>query len=194
MQRIFDVLLAVAGIVLLGPLFLLLALAVKSTSAGPAFHRANRVGQGGRHFQLLKFRTMVADAALKGPGITHAGDPRITPLGLYLRRYKLDELPQLINVLRGDMSFVGPRPEDPRYVAYYSSDQHRVLRARPGITSPASIRYRNEETILVGQNWEEYYRTVILPSKLAIELEYLDRRTLLTDLGVIFQTLFFLRF
>ena len=124
-----------------------------------------------------------------GPGITTAADPRITPVGRFLRKTKLDELPQLINVLSGEMSLVGPRPEDPRYVAFYTPEQRQVLRVRPGITSAASLRYRDESALLAGSDWETIYIESIMPQKLAIELDYLQRRNLLTDLGLVLLTL-----
>ena len=124
----------------------------------------------------------------KGRASLLASDPRITPVGRFLRNFKLDELPQLINVLRGEMSLVGPRPEDPRYVALYTPEQHQVLSVRPGITSQASVYYREEETLLSGDNWETIYREQILPRKLAAELAYLQRRTVWTDLWLILRT------
>jgi lipopolysaccharide/colanic/teichoic acid biosynthesis glycosyltransferase len=132
---------------------------------------------------------MIVDADRIGPGITTAGDARITKLGGFLRRWKIDELPQLINVVRGEMALVGPRPEDPRYVASYSTQQRSVLDVRPGITSPASLVYREETELLSGDNWERRYREEILPHKIALELEYMKRRSLWTDLGLIFRTL-----
>jgi len=179
---------SIISLVLLSPLFLLIALLIKLTSPGRILHRGTRVGLNGRLFELYKFRSMRAGAAHQGPGITAAGDPRITPLGAWLRRTKLDELPQLLNVLRGEMSLVGPRPEDPRYVAAYTADQRRVLSVRPGITSPASIRYRSEEQLLSGADWESHYLNTLLPHKLALELDYLSRRTLWSDLAFICQT------
>ena len=188
LTRVFDLVAAGAGLLVLSPLFAVLALVVKITSPGPVFYRAVRVGRHGENFRALKFRSMVAGADRVGPGITRAGDPRITPVGGFLRRTKLDELPQLINVVKGDMSLVGPRPEDPRYVALYSPQQRQVLAARPGITSPASLQFRNEAETLAGPGWEKLYVDEIMPRKLQIELEYLQRRTLLTDLGVIWRT------
>ncbi len=190
LRRAFDVLAAGAALFLLSPLLFAIALLVKLTSPGPALYCAGRVGQGGRRFRLYKFRSMAADAAQSviSPGITGAGDSRITRVGRWLRRLKIDELPQLINVLRGEMSLVGPRPEDPRYVALYTPEQRRVLAVPPGITSPASIRYRSEEQMLTGPDWESTYVNVIMPDKLRIELEYLEHRTFLSDLRIIFET------
>ncbi|RME57814.1 MAG: sugar transferase, partial [Caldilineae bacterium] len=141
---------------------------------------------------LFKFRTMYVDADRIGPGVTRENDPRITPVGRLLRRTKLDELPQLFNVLKGDMSLVGPRPEDPRYVTHYTEEQRRVLTVRPGITSLASIRYRNEEQLLVGENWEEIYIRQIMPDKLFVDLRYLEHWSFSLDLRILFYTFFVL--
>ena len=188
-KRIFDLLVSALGLIILSPIFALIALLIRLMSPGPVFYRARRVGQGGREFTLYKFRSMVADADRRGPGITTAGDPRVTSIGRVLRRTKLDELPQLWNVLRGDMSLVGPRPEDPRYVALYTPEQRRVLDVRPGITSLASIEYRNEEAVLHGPDWEQHYIHEVMPAKLAIDLRYVQRATLFTDLLIILRTL-----
>lgn len=188
-RRALDLAASLAGLVILSPLFALIAVGIKLDSPGPVFYWSQRVGKGGRPFQLYKFRSMVADADRRGPGITVAGDPRITRVGRFLRRTKLDELPQLINVLKGDMSLVGPRPEDPRYVALYTPEQRRVLAVRPGITSAASLTYRHEEQLLSGGDWETVYRTRVLPDKLAIDLAYLEHRTLASDLKLILRTI-----
>lgn len=188
MTRLPDLVVASAGLVLLSPLLAVVAVALKIDSAGPILYRARRVGRNGELFELYKFRTMVMGAERLGPGITTAGDPRVTRIGRLLRRSKLDELPQLVNVLRGEMSLVGPRPEDPRYVANYTAEQRRVLDVRPGITSPASLEYRHEETLLEGPDWERRYLEEIVPHKLAIELDYLRRRTWWFDLGILVRT------
>jgi lipopolysaccharide/colanic/teichoic acid biosynthesis glycosyltransferase len=188
-RRALDVTASSIGLVLLGPLFVLLGLVIKLGSPGPVFFRGERVGKDGKHFRVYKFRTMVANAARKGPSITAAGDPRVTRVGHFLRRKKLDELPQLINVLIGDMSLVGPRPEDPRYVAIYTPEQRKALCVRPGITSLASINYRHEEKLLQGDGWEQIYREEILPAKLQIELDYLEHRSVWRDIYVVTQTL-----
>lgn len=167
----------------------MIALAIKSHDFGPVFYRSRRVGRKGKLFYIFKFRTMVQDADKMGGGLTMKGDQRVTPVGRVLRKFKLDEFPQLLNVVAGDMSLVGARPEDPRYVEKYTPDQRRILDYRPGITSPASIRYRNEEQLLSGGEAEVLYLKKILPEKLDIDLEYLGRRTIWTDLGVIFQTI-----
>jgi lipopolysaccharide/colanic/teichoic acid biosynthesis glycosyltransferase len=185
---LFDLTLALVALVLLSPLLGLIALLVRLDSPGPLLHRALRAGRGGRPFTLYKFRSMVADAAAFGPGITAGGDPRVTRVGTWLRRYKLDELPQLLNVLRGEMSLVGPRPEDPCYVALYTPQQRHVLAVRPGITSPASLRFRSEEQLLAGADWESAYVNTIMPAKLALELDYLSRRTFWSDLVLLCRT------
>lgn len=188
LKRAFDLVASGAGLIILSPLLLGIALAVRLTSPGPALYRARRVGQHGEEFTLYKFRSMVANADRQGPGITAAQDCRITRVGRFLRRTKLDELPQLLNVLRGDMSLVGPRPEDPCYVALYTPEQRRILDYRPGITSAASLTYRNEEQTLSSDDWERVYTEQIMPTKLAIDLEYAQRANLLRDIVLIFRT------
>jgi lipopolysaccharide/colanic/teichoic acid biosynthesis glycosyltransferase len=188
LKRTFDLALTIPSLIILLPFLALIALAIVLDSRGPVFYRGPRTGRNGREFRLFKFRSMVQDAAQQGPGITGAGDSRITRMGRFLRRSKLDELPQFINVLLGDMSLVGPRPEDPRYVALYTPDQREVLRVRPGITSPASVAYRNEEAILAGDNWHTRYIEEVMPAKLAIDLEYVQHGTLLTDVKILAQT------
>lgn len=187
-QRSIDLLAAALGLILLSPLFLAVAALIKLTSPGPIFHRAQRVGKDGVPFTLFKFRSMRAGAAASGPGITRSGDERITPIGRILRRTKIDEIPQLLNVIFGDMSLVGPRPEDPRYVTLYTPEQKRILSVRPGITSAASIRYRHEEALLTGDDWEKRYVSDVMPAKLRIDLDYMDRRTTASDVGILWQT------
>jgi len=189
MRRFVEAFLAALALIVLAPVFVLVAILVRVLDGGPVFHASNRVGMNEKMFTLYKFRTMVPDAVRIGKGITSANDQRITPVGKILRRYKIDELPQLLNVVVGDMAFVGPRPEDPRYVSLYSSDQRAVLDSRPGITSPASIAFRQEEQLLKGRDWEDRYVNEVLPRKLAMELEYASRRTLATDLGIILKTI-----
>jgi len=187
-MRLLDVSLSTIGLIVLSPVFLVTALLVKCTSPGPVLYRARRVGKDGCFFDVYKFRTMVVDAAKRGPGITGKNDPRVTQVGRFLRRSKIDELPQLFNVLKGDMSLVGPRPEDPRYVKGYSRDQLEILRVKPGITSPATILHRHEEQMLDGPDWEKSYRNQILPAKLEIELHYQSRRTFARDVLILAQT------
>ncbi len=189
MKRAFDLVMSLAGIVLLLPLLLAVALWVTLDSRGPVLFRQERVGRGGRRFRILKFRTMAAMREPRGPAITVGADPRITRAGHVLRRLKLDELPQLGNVLCGDMSFVGPRPEVPRYVAMYSDEQRHVLRVRPGITDPASLTYRRESDMLAGvADPETYYVREIMPAKLRMNLEYLQRQSFCRDLAIIAKT------
>jgi lipopolysaccharide/colanic/teichoic acid biosynthesis glycosyltransferase len=189
MKRIFDILVSILVLLFLSPFLLLTSILVKLTSPGPVFYRAMRVGKGGVPFRLYKFRSMTVAADQRGPKITAQGDSRITPLGRWLRRLKIDELPQFINVLKGEMSIVGPRPEDPHYVKAYTPEQKRVLDLRPGITSPASVRFRHEEQLLSGADWERQYLDDVLPHKLQIELDYLHRRTFFTDLKIIWDTI-----
>lgn len=188
MKRTFDLVIATAIVLAVLPLVTIIAVVVKMGDWGPVFYKARRVGRSGEIFSLYKFRTMTVEADRHGPGITIAGDSRITPIGRILRRSKLDELPQLLNVLRGEMSLVGPRPEDPRYVRHYTDKQREVLSVRPGITGAASVEYRDEERILVGPDWETQYMHVIMPHKLEIELDYLKRRSLVTDLILLGRT------
>ena len=187
-MRLLDISISLLGLIVLSPLLLVVAVVVKCSSQGPVLYRARRAGRNGRPFTLYKFRSMVVDAADRGPRVTGSNDPRITGVGRILRRTKLDELPQLFNTLIGDMSLVGPRPEDPGYVKSYSADQLQVLRVKPGITSPATVLHRHEEELLNGPDWEETYRRVILPAKLEIELEYLSRRTLSKDVVILART------
>ena len=188
LKRLFDVIVSALGLLVLSPVLLVLALLVKFSSPGTVLYHATRVGLDGHPFKLLKFRSMVANAAQIGPAVTGAADSRITPIGRFLRRTKLDELPQLLNVLRGEMSLVGPRPEDPRYAALYTPEQRRVLSVRPGITSPASIAYRSEEAMLTGDDWETHYIQHVMPAKLEIDLQYVEHASLLYDLKLIFRT------
>ncbi len=187
LKRTFDIVVSTFSLIALFPLFLLAALLVKLDSPGPVFYRGPRVGKNGRIFHIYKFRTMVVDAPKRGPGITRGNDPRITRVGRWLRKLKIDEMPQLINVLKGEMSIVGPRPEDPRYVAHYTPEQRRVLTVRPGMASPAFIKYRHEEDILAaaGDRWEEVYRTQVLPDKLRMDLEYIDTQSFWGDLLIL---------
>ena len=188
-RRAFDVCVSAVLIVVLVPAWIACTILVKLSSPGPIVHRASRVGRGARRFTLLKFRTMVPGAADQGPGITTEGDTRITAVGRYLRRWRLDETLQLLNVLRGDMSLVGPRPEDPRYVERYTPAQRRLLEVRPGMTSPATLAFRHEERLLDRRAPEAHYLEVILPQKLAIDLQYLDRRSTAKDCAVLVKTL-----
>lgn len=188
-KRTFDVLVSAMALFLLLPLFLLLAVAVVITSSGGAFFRQVRVGRGGKEFRLLKFRTMRPGSESKGQITVGGRDPRITGIGYFLRKSKMDELPQLINVLAGDMSIVGPRPEVPRYVAMYTTEQREVLSVRPGITSAASIAYIDENEIL-GQSTDpdRTYVEEVMPAKLALDLAYVRRMSFGRDLSIISRT------
>jgi lipopolysaccharide/colanic/teichoic acid biosynthesis glycosyltransferase len=190
--RLFDRVVAAVALLLLGPLLVVVGLVVRATSRGPALHRANRAGLGGYPFTLLKFRSMVVDAAAQGTSVTAAGDPRITPVGRFLRATKIDELPQMINVLRGEMGLVGARPEDPRYVDLDDPLHRELYLYVPGITGAASVAFRSEETLLaeaveLGTPHEEAYG-LISREKMEIDLEYLRRRTVGTDVAMIGRT------
>jgi lipopolysaccharide/colanic/teichoic acid biosynthesis glycosyltransferase len=187
--RALDLVISAFALVLLSPVLLLVAIAVKCSSPGPVLHRARRAGRHGHPFTLFKFRSMLVGAPGHGPRVTATGDPRITRVGRFIRRTKLDELPQFFNILKGDMSLVGPRPEDPGLVDTYSADQRRVLMVKPGLTSPATLLHRYEEDLLTGEDAEEIYRRDVLPAKLRIELDYLNRRTVTEDLHVLAQTI-----
>ena len=173
----------------LSPLLALIALLVKLDSPGPVFFRQERIGLGFRPFRLFKFRTMAVDAPERGPAITAGGDSRVTRVGRRLRRTKFDELPQLINVLRGEMSLVGPRPEVRKYVEIFRRDYEEILAVRPGITDYAAIEFHDEEKVLARfENPEEGYVREVLPRKIALYREYLARRGFWVDLGIIFRT------
>lgn len=190
LKRLFDASFAAAGLIFLSPLFLAAALWVKLGSHGPVFYRGARVGLNGRPFRIIKFRTMVENADKIGGPSTSADDTRVTRVGALLRRYKLDELPQLINVLAGDMSFVGPRPEVPSEVAEYDENARRLLGVRPGITDYSSIKFRNEGEILKGHSDpHKAYKELIQPEKIRLGLQYVDHHDLLVDVKLIFMTL-----
>lgn len=187
-KRILDVSCAIAGIVLLAPFLLIVAVLLKLTSSRSVLFRQPRVGRKGRIFLLMKFRSMCG-AGECSPLITVASDPRITPVGAILRKFKIDELPQLWNVLKGEMSLVGPRPEVERYVAEYTQQQRRVLEVRPGITDPAAIAYRHEEKLLSRHpDPEGFYRTIVLPHKLFLNLEYVENISFRRDVLLILKT------
>jgi len=190
-KRMLDLLLASLGLLLCGPLLAALAVWVKIDSRGPVFFRQERVGLGGQLFRIHKFRTMRPDAPATGPAITPAGDDRITRAGSFLRRYKLDELPQLIDVLKGDMSLVGPRPEVPKYVAQYPPEtRDKVLSVKPGITDDASILYMDEARVLAEAEDPEWsYIHEVLPIKLRLYEQYVDSHTLRGDVRIIGRTI-----
>jgi lipopolysaccharide/colanic/teichoic acid biosynthesis glycosyltransferase len=190
-KRLFDVTMAASGLLLIAPLLAVVPVLIRLDSSGPVIFRQTRVGRGFRPFTIYKFRTMTSAAGKLGGPLTFAGDPRITRVGRWLRATKIDELPQLFNVLRGDMSLVGPRPELPEYVDIFRDHFALLLRVRPGITDPASLRYRNESALLAAAPDPELeYRQRILPDKLRLSTEYAEHSTLRTDIALIFQTLF----
>ncbi|MGI8968770.1 MAG: sugar transferase, partial [Chloroflexota bacterium] len=170
------------------PLWLLIGAMIRLTSRGSALYAGTRIGRDGHPFRMYKFRTMHANADQSGPAITGAADARITPLGHLLRTTKLDELPQLLNVLRGEMSLVGPRPESPAYVALYDDRQRVVLTVRPGITGPSQLLYRHEQELLSGEDVERQYRDEILPAKLESDLAYVRDRSLAKDVHLLWLT------
>lgn len=191
MKRLLDVISAIAGLLLLFPLLLLVALAVKLDSPGPVFYRGRRAGRLGKTFEMFKFRTMVVNAEKVGGPSTSNDDPRLTRIGKILRRYKLDELPQFLNILQGYMSLVGPRPEVPLYVALLSPAERRViLSVRPGITDWASLWNSDEGAVLAGSpDPENTFLEKIRPDKVRLQLEYVRRRSFLVDLVILFRTL-----
>ncbi len=188
-KRFFDIIVAAIGLVLLAPTLALIALMVKLRSPGPALYRGTRVGLGGKLFSMLKLRTMVVNAESLGGSATPADDQRLTSIGKFLRRYKLDELPQLLNVLAGDMSLVGPRPEVQKYVGLYSPEEQAILSVRPGITDWASIWNSNEAAVLEGsRDPEKAYEELIRPTKITLQLLYARNHSLLMDLKILLHT------
>ncbi len=189
MKRLFDFIFSFLGLLTISPILFIISILIVIDSKGGIFYRQERVGQGNRDFRIFKFRTMHTNADKLGLITIGGRDPRVTKVGYYLRKYKLDELPQLINVLVGDMSFVGPRPEVRKYVDLYTEVQKKVLEVRPGITDLASIKFRDENEVLEqNENPEQYYIDVIMPQKLDINLKYLKHRSFLKDIAVIFKT------
>ena len=189
MKRLFDLFASGCGLIVLSPLFLVVSILIKIDSRGPVFYRQVRVGFHNRDFRIFKFRTMRVGSD-KGSLVTIGGrDPRVTRVGYYLRKFKVDELPQLINVFIGDMSLVGPRPEVRHYVDYWTPEQLHVLDVRPGITDPASIKFRNENELMEkAENPEGYYINVIMQEKIRLYLEYVANHSFWRDLGIIFKT------
>ncbi len=189
LKRSFDIVASALGLILLCPLFLFIAVWIKIDSKGPIFYKQKRVGKGDKDFLLYKFRSMKPNSD-KGSLITiGVRDPRVTRSGYYIRKLKLDEIPQLINVFIGDMSLVGPRPEVRRYVDLYTPEQKRVLSVRPGITDLASIKYRNENELLEkAEDPEDYYVHIVMPDKLKYDLQYIEHQSFLFDIKLIFLT------
>lgn len=191
MKRLFDVVCSFFGLLVLSPLFVFLSLWVGLGSKGGVFYKQKRVGRFNKDFTLYKFRSMRVGADKKGLLTIGGKDSRVTKAGFFIRKYKLDELPQLLNVLKGDMSFVGPRPEVRKYVDMYTERQLKVLDVRPGITDIASIKYRNENDLLAAaDNPEKYYIDVVMQDKLALNLQYIETRSFFGDIKLIFRTIF----
>ena len=189
MKRIFDVIASGLGLIVLSPLFLILAIWIKLDSKGPVFYRQVRVGYKNKDFRIFKFRSMRVGADKCSLLPIGGHDPRVTCSGYFIRKFKFDELPQLINVFLGDMSLVGPRPEVRHYVDYWTPEQMHVLDVRPGITDPASIKFRNENELMEkAEDPEKYYIEVIMQEKIKLYLEYVEKHSFLYDLGLIFKT------
>lgn len=187
-KRLTDIVGALVGIIVLSPLFLLIAVSVKTTSPGPIFYRGLRTGYQGKPFRILKFRSMVVGAD-KGAGTTSRNDPRVTPLGRFLRRYKLDELPQLVNVLVGEMSLVGPRPELPYYTELYRGDELLILQVRPGITDYASLHFSNLNDLIEDSDPDKAFEDKILGEKNRLRIQYVKERTYWIDIRLILRTI-----
>jgi lipopolysaccharide/colanic/teichoic acid biosynthesis glycosyltransferase len=191
MKRLFDFVFSLLGLTVLSPLLAVIAIFIKIDSKGSVFFRQERIGRHFKPFRIYKFRTMISDSSQQGPSVTVAGDRRVTRMGRFLRKTKIDELPQLINVLKGEMSFVGPRPEVGKYVELFKSDYQKLLSVRPGITDPASIYYADEEGVLSrSADWEREYSSKILPEKIKFASQYVDNHNLLLDLKLILKTIF----
>lgn len=189
-KRLTDIIFSLVGLIILLPVFFIIIILILADSVGPVFYRQLRIGMGGSEFILYKFRTMYKDADKRGLLTVGMRDPRVTRIGYFLRKYKLDELPQLYNVLIGDMSIVGPRPEVPKYVAKYNEKQLKVVTVRPGLTDYASIEFSNENEILAkSSNPEETYINEIMPAKLKLSMKYIDEMGPITDLKIIFKTI-----
>jgi lipopolysaccharide/colanic/teichoic acid biosynthesis glycosyltransferase len=190
MKRLLDIIVASIALLILFPFMLIVSLLIVLESAGGIFYRQIRVGKNNKHFYLYKFRSMKKNAEKEGLLTVGGKDPRVTRVGYFLRKSKMDELPQLINIIKGDMSIVGPRPEVPKYVALYDENQQRVLFVRPGLTDLASIKYIDENALLEkAENPEEFYIQKIMPDKLHLNLEYIDNKSFAKDFRIIFQTL-----
>jgi lipopolysaccharide/colanic/teichoic acid biosynthesis glycosyltransferase len=189
LKRAIDVVLSVTALLVSAPLLAVVGLVVWSYDGGPVLFRQERVGLGGRPFTLLKIRSMRIGSDKQGALVTSAGDERVTPVGRWLRKLKIDEWPQFWNVLRGEMTLVGPRPEVARYVSLYSTEQRKVLALTPGLTDPATVEFRNEEELLaVEAEPERFYIEVVMPRKIEMNLRYAETATTLTDLGVLLRT------
>lgn len=188
-KRLFDILFSVLVLLIITPILVLISILIKAGSKGPVFFRQVRIGKGGKEFNIFKFRTMFLDADKKGLLTIGGRDPRVTTVGYYLRKFKMDELPQFLNVFLGDMSIVGPRPEVKKYVEMYTQEQRKVLSVRPGITDYASILYKNENDVLASYpNPEKAYIEIVMPHKLKINLDYIANQSFWMDLKIIALT------
>lgn len=193
MKRLFDIFFSLLGLTVLAPVFIVVSLLIKSTGKGDVFYKQLRIGYGRKPFHVFKFRTMKPASDITLNLTIGNSDARITATGRYLRRFKIDELPQLYNVLKGEMSFVGPRPEVPKYVAMYTEEQLQVLTVKPGITDYASIRFRNENELLAkATNPEQFYINEVMPVKLALNMDYVKRQSVFLDVKLIVLTVFFI--
>jgi lipopolysaccharide/colanic/teichoic acid biosynthesis glycosyltransferase len=191
-KRVFDLVLAGFFFLLSQPLMLVAALAIKCSSPGPVFFRQGRAGKDGKTFSLLKFRTMIHGRRDPGPGLTRRGDPRIFPVGRLLRKWKLDELPQFLNVIKGDMSLVGPRPDLPEYLAVLENEQREIYWIRPGITGSATLKFRHEEVLLAQvppEELQDFYTSRVLPEKVQMDLDYAAQATFFSDVQMLLRTL-----
>jgi lipopolysaccharide/colanic/teichoic acid biosynthesis glycosyltransferase len=188
MKRLFDIISSLIGLIFISPIFPVVPILIKLDSKGPVFFKQWRIGKEGRQFKIYKFRTMVKDADKVGSLITAGNDQRITKIGKLLRRYEIDELPTLMNVLKGDMSIVGPRPEVPKYLHHYDRKYREILSVRPGITDLGTLSFRDEARYLNAQNYEDIYEKKILPQKLDLYLEYVHHKTFMFDLRIILKT------
>lgn len=191
MKRIFDLFFSFLGILFLLPIYIIIAILIKIDSNGDILYKQERIGKNGIPFYVLKFRTMIPNAFSKGALTVGSRDPRVTNIGFYLRKYKLDELPQLFNVFLGEMSFVGPRPEVREYTDLYDQNQKKILSVKPGITDYASIKYRNENDLLANSNDpEKLYIEEIMPNKLELNLQYINNNNVFKDIEIIFSTFY----
>ena len=188
MKRLFDIISSLVGLIFISPIFPVVPILIKLDSKGPVFFKQWRIGKDGKQFKIYKFRTMVQEADEVGSLITAGNDQRITKIGKLLRRYEIDELPTLMNVLKGDMSIVGPRPEVPKYLHHYDRKYREILSVRPGITDLGTLSFRDEARYLNAQNYEDIYEKKILPQKLDLYLEYVHHKSFMFDLRIILRT------
>lgn len=192
LKRLFDIVFSILGMIVLFPLFFVMVLVIKLTSKGPVFYRGVRIGMNGKPFHIYKFRTMVQDAEKIGASSTSSNDPRLTIIGKFIRRFKLDEISQLINVLVGDMSIVGPRPEVQKFIDKYYEEEKKLLTIRPGITDWSSIKFHNEPELIVASgivDADDAYEKIIRPDKIKLGLKYVKEHNLWIDIKIIFSTI-----